>query len=234
MHDGRNDREATVLLAGGTAFLTVAGVFLWRDLDIPHEMLLLAAALGLGVAAVLGWPRRWPALAPLALLAAAGAGGLWFLVDQRPALLPALTATLAATLAAVIRAEGTDEAGADTLAHRLRWYGLGAALLAASFGFYFHFLTTGIAADTVARRLVPTVGWLVLGLALFVAGRPRTRAARQVGAGLVAVALAKAAIYDTTHLAGAWRVLGLAAVGALLLFASSVVRRPAVRALGER
>src|SRR5256885_17075239 len=173
MNDSRSDRERTALLAGGAGFLVLAGVFLWRDLDLPHEMVLLAAAVLAGAAAVLGWPRRWPVVAPLALLGATASGGLWFLADQRPALLPALAATLVASLAAVLRAESGLDAGADSAAHRLRWYGLGAALLTSSFGFYFHFLTTGFAADSVARRLVPTVGWLVMGLALFLPGRRR-------------------------------------------------------------
>ena len=59
----------------------------------------------------------------------------------------------------------------------------------------------------MARRLVPTIVWLAVGLALFVAARSRgARAAVEVGGGLVAVALLKAIAYDTVHLGGLPRV----------------------------
>jgi len=80
--------------------------------------------------------------------------------------------------------------------------------------------------ESVARRLVPTLLWLALGLVLFIAGRARTRAAAHVGLGLIAVALTKAVTYDTTHLQGGLRVAVLAAVGGLLLFAARGVRAP--------
>jgi hypothetical protein len=224
--DDDKGRDTRLLLVGGAAFIALAGFFLWRDLDLPRELMLLAAAVVAGGAAALGLPRRWPALAPAAQLATTAGGALWFLADKRPSLLPALAVAAAASLVTVVRSEA-GALGAGPLPHRIRWYGLGAALLAASWGLYFHFFTTGVAADSVARRLIPTLVWLALGLALFIAGRRRSPAG-QVGLGLTAIALVKAAAYDTTHLAGGLRVTVLAAVGALLLFAAGVLdrRRP--------
>jgi hypothetical protein len=241
MSEPETKRDSSVLALGGAAFLALAAFFLWRDLELPRELVVLAAVVIAGTATVLGRPRRWPVLAPAALLAATAAAGLWFLGDKRPALLPALAAALVAAVAAVLRTEGRAELPrpapvdplhrhpltSEALAARLRWYGLGAALLAATSAFYFHFLTSGVAADSVVRRLVPTVFWLALGLALFIAGERRSRDAAHVGLALVAVALGKAVAYDTTHLAGGPRVAVLALVGGLLLFAAQIARRPA-------
>jgi hypothetical protein len=241
MNPPETKRESSILALGGAAFLALAGFFLWRDLELPRELVVLAAILIAGAATVLGRPRRWPVLAPAALLAATASAGLWFLGDKRPALLPALATALVAGVAAVIRAEGRAAPAdplrdhgltSEPLAARLRWYGLGAALLASTSAFYFHFFTSGFAADSVLRRLVPTIFWLATGLALFIAGGRRARHGAQgqaqvhVGLALAAVALTKALAYDTTHLAGGPRVAVLALVGGLLLFAARIARRP--------
>lgn len=225
MSDPASTTQWRALAAGGAAFLALAVYFLWRDLDLPRELVLLAATLLAGTASLLGRPRRWPLVAPAALMGAAAVAGLWFLAEKGPAVLPALAVALGTSAAAVVRGERGDLGSAGALAHRLRWYGLGVALIAASSAFYFHFLTTGVAVDSVARRLIPTVVWLALGLALFIAGRLRAQPAMHVGLGLVAIAVSKAVVYDTTHLHGSLRVVVLASVGVLLLFAASVVRR---------
>ena len=77
--------------------------------------------------------------------------------------------------------------------------------------------TLGVAAESLARRLIPTIGWLAIGLALFIAARSRASAPGRVGVGFVAVAVLKALIYDSTHLQGPLRVTVFAAVGVLLL-----------------
>jgi len=221
-------RDAKALALAGGAFFLLAGFFLWRDLVVARELVGVAAVAVAGLAAVMGWPRSLPALAPGALLLATAAGGAWYLVERAPGILPMLG--LAVPVAAIAVARGdVGSPLAPSFAHRLRWYALGAAMLAASWGCYFHFLTAGVAADTVARRLVPTLAWLAMGLGFFVSARKRAGhpAAVEVGVALGALALGKAIFYDTTHLQGPLRVLVLAAVGALLLFASGILRRPA-------
>jgi hypothetical protein len=215
-------KESTLFTAAGAAFLTLALFFLWRDLGLPRELVMLATASTTGLATVLGRPRRWPAAAPVALLGTTVATGLWYLADKPAALLPALVIALAAAGIAVLRG-GSAVTPATSAADQARWYALGAALLAATWAFYFHFLTTGI--DPVARRPVLTLLWLALGLALFLARAGRSTAAGHVGLALVAVALGKAILYDTTHLHGGARVAVLAAVGALLLLGARGVHR---------
>src|SRR5262249_46352942 len=83
---------------GGAGCLALAGYFLVRDLDLPPETLLSAAALLAAIAAVLRQPRRVPWIAPAALLALAVFGGGWFLADTSPALLPALALTAFASI----------------------------------------------------------------------------------------------------------------------------------------
>jgi hypothetical protein len=221
MDTTKTRKESTLFTAAGAAFLVLALLFLWRDLNLPREHLMLVATVTAGLGAVLGRPRRWPALAPAALLATTVGSGLWYLAAKPAALLPALVVGLAAAALAVLRGfPGPTPAAAR--AHALRWYTLGAALLASTWALYFHFLTMGV--ESVGRRLVPTLVWLALGLVLFVAGRLRASAAAHVGLGLVLIALTKAIAYDTTHLHGGLRVAVLAAAGALLLFGARGLR----------
>ena len=217
-------KESRVLAGLGVGFVGLAGFFLWRDLSLPRELILLVATVVAGVAAVARQPRAWPALGPAALLAVVLAGGAWYLAQRGAGLLPALAVGLVLALAAVVRVERLNEPPGG-LPQRLTWYGFGTALLASSSAFYFHYLTTGVAADSVGRRLIPTLVWLVVGLAIFIAGRVRSAAAAHVGVGLLVVAVGKALLYDTVNLHGGLRVLLLSAVGAMLLFGAQVVRR---------
>jgi len=230
-------RDSRALALAGGAFFLLAAFFLWRDLPDARELIGVAAVAAAGVAAVMGWPRAFPALAPAVLLLATVAGAGWYLVERAPGILPMLGLAVPASAIALLRAEG--EGGppfAPSVAHRLRWYALGVALLAATWGLYFNFLTIGFAADSVARRLVLTLTWLALGLGFFVPGRTRTASTGAVHVGFVlgAAALGKAAFYDTTHLHGLLRVLVLAAVAALLFSASRIMRRPAAAAAAGR
>jgi hypothetical protein len=217
-------KQSVALGLAGGIFLALAGLFLWRDLALPRELGALAVTLVAGAAAVLGVPRRWPVLAPSALLAATLGTGLWFLAEMRPGLLAALAAGLLAATAAVLRAEGGPPQPGRRWADQLTWYALGAAFLVGTWAFYLEVLTLGLASESVARRLVPTVVWLACGLFLFVVGRRWNPAAVHTGLGLSAVAIVKAAAYDTTHLAGPARVIALALVGALLLAAAAAHR----------
>jgi hypothetical protein len=208
-------RPSTALAAAGGAFLILAGFFLWRDLSLPRELVMTVLALATGTAAALRWPRRWPALAPALLMATVLGAVAWFTLQKQTALLPPLLIALVTGGAAVLRSLHDGE---DQLADRLVWYAFGAALLAVTWGLYFHFFTAGFAADWVARRMIPTVAWLGLGLAFFIAGRNRRPAAAHVGLAFIAVALGKAAFYDTSHLHGYLRIGVLAVVGLLLVF----------------
>jgi hypothetical protein len=211
--------STTLALAGG-AFLILAGFFLWRDLALPRELVMTVLALAAGMAAALRWPRSWPALAPAVLIATVVGATAWFTLEKQVSLLPPLLIALVTGGAAVLRSlhEGRDDAS-----DRLVWYAFGAALLAVTWGLYFHFFTAGFAHDWVARRMIPTVAWLGLGLAFFIGGKNRLPAAAHVGLGFIAVALGKAAFYDTVQLHGPLRIAVLGAVGLLLVFGAGRV-----------
>jgi hypothetical protein len=208
-------RPSTTLALAGGAFLILAGFFLWRDLSLPRELVMTVLALASGTAAALRWPRRWPAVAPALLLLTVLGSAIWFTLQKQGALLPPMLIALVTGGAAVLR--GLHDRG-DELTEHLTWYAFGAALLAVTWGLYFHFFTAGFAADWVARRMIPTVVWLGLGLAFFIGGRNRRAPAAHVGLGFIALALGKAAFYDTSHLHGSLRIAALAAVGLLLVF----------------
>ncbi|HLK89074.1 MAG TPA: hypothetical protein VKZ18_04215 [Polyangia bacterium] len=226
--DPKRIDDSTWLKLGGAGFLALSAGFLWRDLTLPPAALMLVAAGLATLATLFRLPRRWPLVAPAAVLLTALAGGGWFLADKNPLLLPALGTALVAGIVGVVQVEHAEAWPGSALPGRVAWYAAGAAFLVATWAFYFHFLTTGIAADSVARRLVPTIVWLAVGLGLFVAGGGRgQRASVQVGGALAGLALAKAVAYDTTHLSGPLRVAVLGAVGALLLTGGQTLARAA-------
>jgi hypothetical protein len=211
--------DVRVLFGAGAGLLTLAGVFLWRDLQVPHELLLALAALACAGLVLAGVPRQRPLAGPIAVLACAVLGGLWYAATKSGLLLVGLAVTLAASAFGVWReGRSQEEARPDRLPSVLAWYGLTAAALVASWAFYFHFLTLGLAEDEVGRRLVLTLGWLVAGVGLVVHGRAREQSViRDAGFAFIAFALAKALAYDTTHLSGTLRVAGLAASGLLMM-----------------
>ena len=210
--------DVRVLAVTGAGLMGLAGVFLWRDLQVPHELLLaVAAALASGVA-LAEVPRQRPLAGPIALLVTGLVGGLWYAGAKSGLLLPGLGLTVLATAVTVARTWRRTEAREDKLQGVLLWYGLTAAVLAASWAFYFHFFTLGFASNDIGRRLVLTLGWLVAGVGLVVYGRNRGEGViRDAGFAFLAVAVGKALVYDTTHLSGMLRVAGLAGAGALML-----------------
>src|SRR5689334_3759623 len=104
-------REPAALAAGGAAFLLLAGIFLWRDLALPRELVMLAAVALAAAAAVLDRPRALPALGPAALLAGTVAAGAWYAAERVPGVLPALGVALVGAAAAVARAEAAHTDG---------------------------------------------------------------------------------------------------------------------------
>lgn len=211
--------DVRVLGGLGAGLLALAVVFLWRDLQVPRELLLaLAASLAVGVG-FLNVHRAQRLAGPIAVLACAVVGGLWYAATKEGLLLVGLALTLVAAAVAVLRSR--RPATPDRVQDVLVWYGLTVAAIAASWAFYFHFLTLGFADDNVARRLVLTLGWLVAGVALVLTGRQRgTPVIRDAGFAFVAIAVGKALVYDTVNLHGSLRVVGLAAAGALMLGAA--------------
>lgn len=221
MSELANKNSSSILAAGGAGFVALAAIFLARDLTLPTETLLGAAAILASVAAILGRPRHWPWVAPAALLAAALVGGGWYVVVTSPALLPGLALTAVGSIAALVlhqrRASDANLAGA------LFWYAAGAAFLVASAALYFHLFTLGLADESLARRLIPTIGWLAIGLVLLIAARSWTSPPGRIAVGYIAVAVMKALVYDSTHLEGPLRVTMFAAVGALLLTGARLI-----------
>jgi len=223
MNELTKKNSSPILAVGGAGFLALAAIFLVRDLALPPETLMGVAALLAAITALVG--RRWPAVGPAALLGVAAVGGAWYTAVKSPVLLPALVLTALASGVTVVmherRAAATPQA--STLPGQLAWYAAGAAFLVASGALYFHFLTLGVASESLVRRLIPTIAWLAIGLGLLIAGRRPTSSPGQVGIAFVAVAALKALIYDSTHLQGPLRVTVFAAVGALLLAGARLV-----------
>jgi hypothetical protein len=221
MNDLANKNSSSILAVGGAGFLALATIFLVRDLALPPETLLCAAAVAASIAAILGQPRQWPWVAPAALLAATLVGGGWYVLVTSPALLPGLALTAVGSIAALVlhqrRASDANLAGA------LFWYAAGTAFLVASAALYFHLFTLGVADESVVRRLIPTIGWLAIGLGLLIAVRSRTSPPGRIAVAYVAVAVMKALVYDSTHLQGPLRVTMFAAVGALLLTGARLI-----------
>lgn len=218
-----------LLLGGaGAALLAVAGVFGWRELHLqPAFLLSVGAGAGLVMSSV---TKRRPVVdAGLLVTLGCGAlGGLWFAAERTPALLPGLALALLSSL--VFLFFGYPRARLQQAARSvaLGFSGLLVTLLSASWSLYFHFLTAGVAADSVARRLVLTVGWALLGVGMVVASsRLREAAMRYTGYMLVLVATLKALLYDTTHLGGGLRVLVLLAAGVVLIGGALLSKAPA-------
>ncbi|MCY1075475.1 DUF2339 domain-containing protein [Archangium lansingense] len=210
--------DVRVMAVAGAGMLGLAGVFLWRDLQVPHELLLAVAAVLASTVALAEVPRERPLVGPIALLTTGLMGGLWYAAAKSGLLLVGLGLTVLASVITVARTWRRTEAREDKLQGCLLWYGLTVAVIATSWSFYFHFFTLGFAADDISRRLVLTLGWLAAGVGLVVYGRMRDESViRDAGFAFIAMALGKALAYDTTHLSGTLRVACLAVAGALML-----------------
>ena len=210
--------DVKVLTGAGAGMLALAGIFLWRDLKVPQELLLTVAALLASAVAMTDVPRHRPLVGPILLLVTSLAGGLWYAATKAGMLLTGLGLLTLVSAVTVALAWRRPEAREDRVRAILLWYGLTASVLAASWAFYFHFFTLGFAADDLGRRLVLTLGWLATGVGLVLMGRARGEGViRDAGFAFIAVALGKALLYDTTHLSGTLRIACLAGAGALML-----------------
>jgi hypothetical protein len=209
--------DVRVLAIAGVGLLGLAAVFLWRELQVPHDLLLAVAAVGCAGLVLGGGLGARPLVGPIAVLACGVVGGVWYAATKSGLLLVGLGVTFLAAALAVWRSRGSAAPG-DRLQAVLLWYGLTVAALAASWAFYFHFLTLGLAGDEVGRRLVLTLGWLAAGVGLVLHARQRGETViRDAGFAFIAIAVLKVLLYDTTHLSGTLRILALAGAGALML-----------------
>ena len=218
--------DLKVLMSAGVGLLALAGVFLWREVQVPSAALVALGAVAAAIVAMAKVPKQRPLAGPIALIGVTAVGGAWYALLKEPLMLPALGVCLVASAVTAIRMHRQAWDAEDRLQLLLLWHGLTFAGLVTSAAFYFHFLSLGIAQDEIGRRIVLTLTWLVIGLGfVFVAhlrGRP---VIRDAGFGFIGIAVAKAALYDTVELSGLLRIGGLAAAGVLLLIGAWVTSR---------
>jgi len=209
------------LWGAGYALLLLCGLFVWRDLAVGPEYLLIAAT-AVAAAMVTGARPRWaPQLGVFLLFGASLTSAMWFAngaifgtipddaFQPRPLVLTALLALVGC---------------ARPLWEQRRKYSLQTILpvsfvaLAASLLTYYQLFTVGVAAEHAGRRLVLTLFWLAAGLAVSWWAQRKRDGALAVG-GLIAIGCAcvKAALYDTTHLSGTLRIAVLGIAGLALL-----------------
>jgi hypothetical protein len=222
------------LTVGGASLCGLAALFLWRDLQLGSEYFLVLLALAATALGIARRPRARPELGVQLLVACAAIAALWLaafidgLVDDSvfhwlPILLALGIALGGAIAVAFLTPSWSDEAHAERLT-----YSLVAIALVASWAFYYRIFTVGFAADQVARRMVLTGVWLAAGLVLLM----RRDALATGGRVLVVAAVAKALLYDTSHLHGPLRIVLLLGAGGLLLGGAWITSRRSVNKRG--
>ncbi len=222
--------EPRVLGAAGGLLVALAAIFAWQELHLPAEgTMVLGAAVAAGAAAVLA-RLRLLLLGPVLLLGGTAAGGLWYGATREPLLLVGLGVLFAASVVLAVweRRHPAPESGLSRWHRLLSWHGVALGGLATSFAAYFHvFDASDLApADFVARRALLSLAWLLSGVGLVLGGRRAgATEVRDAGFVLVAAAVSKVLVYDTTHLDGLLRVATLAVGGLVLLLAAAGVRR---------
>jgi hypothetical protein len=222
--------ETRVLGLAGGGLLALAAVFLWRELAVPAEVVLVVATVAAVVAAGVLSRLRVPLVGPAVLLGATGLGALWYGATREPLLLVGLGAAFAGTVALAVMARRAPAPESPTARwHRLlAWHGVALSGLVTSFAFYFQLFDASDLSlqHFVARRALLSLSWLAAGVALVLRGRSqRAGEVRDAGFVVLAAGVAKLLVYDTTHLDGLLRVGALAVGGAVLLGSAAVVRR---------
>ncbi|MBL8919309.1 MAG: DUF2339 domain-containing protein [Myxococcaceae bacterium] len=224
--------DSRVLTFAGAGLLALAAIFGWQELELQG---VLIAVVGSAAAALFSLQRlegvlRW--LSPALLVVAGLASALSWLAFKLPLLLLGVALPVIGAAWIATRLRRTDSpvpSGAAKelplrLPEFLTWQTLGLGLVMLTGGAYFHLLTLHV--DDLGRRLVLTIVWTVIGLgALLLARKLEDTAPRDAGFVVLACAVAKATLYDTTHLFGGLRVAVLVAVGALLLVGARVLDR---------
>lgn len=212
--------------------LALAAVFGWRELELQGVLVAVAVA---GAATVFSAQRldgvaRW--LAPALLSVTTAVNATAWLALKTPILLLGVALPVLGAAWVAMRLPGARPPVPAPVARELplrvpeflTWQTLGLGTMALVGGAYFHLLTLGV--DDIGRRLVLTLAWTLLGLAGVGLGRRlHDTAPRDAGFVVLAAAVLKATLYDTTHLFGGLRIVVLVAVGALLLVGGSVIGR---------
>ncbi len=222
--------EPQVLAVTGGGLLVISGFLLWHELAVQAEVLMVVAA---GVAAVMALMlsrAKVQLVGPATLLGATAAGALWYGINREPLLLLGLGLIFAASLGAAIwdRARPEVESSVGRWHRLLSWQGVALAGLGLSFAVYFHIFDGSDLGfhDFLARRSILSLTWLMAGVALVLFGRSRrANEIRDAGFLVLAAAVGKLVLYDTTHLSGWLRIGTLAAAGVALMGASVVARR---------
>lgn len=213
------ESDAGVMRWVGGGMLALAGMFLWKELKLPQELLLTLMAVVSGTLAVVGVPGRLQNLPAFLALATVAVGGVWFLATKASLLLIGLGLAALVVAWEVLRNQATGRSTSlEKWEEASLWHGLGVSILVTSTAFYFRFITMGVGQDALVRRLVLTAVWMSLGVLGVVLGQRRGRPViRDVGFVFVAVAVGKSLLYDMAHLPGDLRIAGLALGGGLLL-----------------
>jgi hypothetical protein len=222
--------ETQVMGVAGAGLMLLAGFFLWRELQVRAEVLLVLGAAVAAVAATVLRRLKVQLMGPVLLLIATGGGALWYGATREPLLLAGLVVAFAAALVLAVLDRRTPplESSLDRWHRLLSWHGVGVAGLVTSFSVYFQVFDASDLSlqDFVARRAILSLGWLLSGVGLVLFGRAsRATELRDAGFLVLAAAVSKLLIYDTTHLDGLLRVGALAVAGVVLLGSAAVVRR---------
>lgn len=235
--------DVRVLQFAGLGLLALAAVFGWNELELQGVLISVVVS---GLVTMISLQKlegvmRW--ISPALLLIAAMVSGAAWLAFKLPLLLlgvalPVIGAAwVAIRMLREVRQSTPSSVAPGNFAvadlplrvpEFLTWQTLGLGLLMLTGGAYFHLLTLHV--DDLGRRLVLTLVWTLVGLGAVLLGRKlEDTAPRDAGFVVLAAAIAKATLYDTTHLFGGLRIVVLIAVGALLLVGSQLVKRVEAR-----
>jgi hypothetical protein len=222
--------ETQVMGVAGAGLLALAGLFLWQELQVRAEVLLVLGATVAAVSAAVLHRFKIQLIGPAVLLGATGLGALWYGATREPLLLAGLGVAFVAALGLAVldRRAPAVESPVSRWHRLLSWHGVALSGLVTSCAVYFHIFDASDLSlqGFVARRALFSGTWLLAGVGLVLFGRAqRATEMRDSGFLVLAAAVSKLLIYDTTHLDGLLRVGTLAAAGAVLLGSAAVVRR---------
>jgi hypothetical protein len=117
-----------------------------------------------------------------------------------------------------------DDKKAMNMESSFVWFALILSSLTFSWATYFKFLTS-MENEFIARRLVFTLFLIVVGIICSVSGRKSPQPFLGImGLTFIGIGVAKALLYDTTHLIGFLRIAVFAGGGALLLVGGALMR----------
>ena len=222
--------ESKVMGVAGAGLMVLAAYFLWHELQVPVEVLLVLGAGLAAASAVVLRKLNVQLVGPALLLGATGLGALWYGATREPLLLVGLLVAFGASvvLAVLERRAQLVQSGVARWHRLLSWHGVAVAGLVTSLAIYFQIFDASDLSlqGFVARRAILSLGWLLAGVGLVLFGRSRRATeVRDAGFLVLAAAVAKLLLYDTTHLDGLLRVGALAVAGVVLLGSAAAVRR---------